>query len=383
MTKVLIYTHEFPPYLGGVGSFLSMMAHALHDRGLEIRVLAPSYGAEDKNIDKNAPFDIKRIDGLKTNQIDLKGSFGPLLGCVREFDPNMVIIGEDWAMRTYQLARYLITKPYVVIPHGSELLPYINHRKKYGLRSFLTRKFYQGADHIISLGDESARLIKQIPVQLSKITPLGVCVNTDVHANKSRAEQIRKAMGWVDNIIVMTCARVRWLKGQDTTIKAMPQVLKEYPNAKYVVVGEGAYRKELEELVDDLGLDSSVVFFGHKSNSEVHELLDVADIFVHPSKQEEDIVENGPIALLEAALHEIACVGGESIGIKDVLIDGETGYIVNGLDEKALAKRIIDLIGNRELRLKFGKTFKKQVIQTRSIENFAARLEKMILRLDS
>lgn len=135
-------------------------------------------------------------------------------------------------------------------------------------------------------------------------------------------------------------------KGHEDLVKAAPLVLAEFPEAKFLLVGSGwgprgeEHRREVEELVRSMGLQSSVIFTGYRADA--NRILREADIAVHASLNEN---LGGTI---EALLSGCPMVATRVGGMVDAVRDGETGVLVNPSDPQDLARGIIQLLRDRE-----------------------------------
>ena len=136
--------------------------------------------------------------------------------------------------------------------------------------------------------------------------------------------------------------RGRGIKGHSDLIQAAPIILKEFPTAKFLLVGTGwgeygeKYLDELKNLVREMGLEASVIFPGHRD--DVNEILRASNIAVQASLNEN---LGGTIESLLLARPTVATRVG---GLVDAVRDGETGVLVNPSDPQDLARGIMELL---------------------------------------
>ena len=124
-------------------------------------------------------------------------------------------------------------------------------------------------------------------------------------------------------------------KGNDRVIRALPSVLTRYPDALYLVVGDGDDRPRLEALAAELGLTEKVRFVGLVSSEELPDYFRVADVFVMPSTG-----EGFGIVFLEAMACGIPVIGGNKDGSLDPLADGVLGFAVDPENNEELVSAI-------------------------------------------
>ena len=120
-------------------------------------------------------------------------------------------------------------------------------------------------------------------------------------------------------------------KGFDEVIEVMPQLIKRFPNLKYLIVGGGGDRQRLEAKVAKLGLSNCVIFTGYVPEDEKAAHYNLADVYVMPSRG-----EGFGIVLLEAAACGVPIVGSQVDGSREALLDGKLGRLVDPDDRHRL-----------------------------------------------
>jgi glycosyltransferase involved in cell wall biosynthesis len=131
-------------------------------------------------------------------------------------------------------------------------------------------------------------------------------------------------------------------------------------------VTRSGYLEELKEHTRRLNLNNKVTFTGRKSQEELKEFYKTADLFVYPSKY-----ENFGQPLLEAGAHGLPIIA-TSVGVaRDIVIDGETGYLTSG-DPKEISDRI-QLLRNSDLRKQMGIQIKDLIRKKFDWENIIAQ----------
>ena len=147
--------------------------------------------------------------------------------------------------------------------------------------------------------------------------------------------------------VLMTVARL-WsgdiYKGVDVTIRALPQILKSFPQVKYLVVGRGDDQPRLAQMAQDLGVGDRVVFAGFVSDEALVEHYRLADVYVMPSK------EGFGIVYLEAMACGVPTLSGDDDGSADPLQDGKVGWRVPHRDPKAVAHACIEILQGQDQR---------------------------------
>lgn len=162
-------------------------------------------------------------------------------------------------------------------------------------------------------------------------------------------------------------------KGVDTVIRALRQVIQAVPDARYVVVGDGDERPRLEGLASESGVDGRVSFLGHLNESELQERYLEADVFAMPSRQ-----EGFGIVFLEAMSFGKPIVAAAFGGTPDIVIDGQTGFLVEYGDVKRVADRLIQLLRDADLRTRMGYSGKERVEANYTFAEFRRRFSSLL-----
>ncbi len=162
-------------------------------------------------------------------------------------------------------------------------------------------------------------------------------------------------------------------KGVDTVIRAMRQVVQAVPDARYVVVGDGDERSRLEELANESGVGDCVMFLGHLTECELQERYSEADVFAMPSRQ-----EGFGIVFLEAMSFGKPVVAAAVGGTPDIVVDGQTGFLVEYGDTRGVADRLIRLLCDADLRARMGYSGRERVEANYTFAHFRRRLSDMI-----
>ncbi len=135
----------------------------------------------------------------------------------------------------------------------------------------------------------------------------------------------------------------------DVLIKAMPDVLRAFPDARLDIVGQGPDRMRLERLAWTLKLAHHVRFHGYLSAMERDELIALAWVAVCPSA-----FEGWGVSCVEASARGVPVVASNVNGLRDAVRDGETGVLVPHGDSAALAAVVVDLLADPERRGQMG-----------------------------
>ncbi len=154
-------------------------------------------------------------------------------------------------------------------------------------------------------------------------------------------------------------------KAHDFYLDVAALVVKDHPQAQFLIIGDGLQREPMEAQVKQLGIGDNVIFAGHVDDMQsAYDAMDIETICSHR--------EGLPNALLEAMLNEVPVVSVAVGGVPDVVEDKQGGWIINNRDPKKFARKLNKLIENPELRQELGAKGRHQIKQNFT---FQRRLE--------
>lgn len=182
---------------------------------------------------------------------------------------------------------------------------------------------------------------------------------------KIDSKKLRNDFGIDDKPVIGVVGRLRWEKGQDILLDAMPEVVKAIPNATLIVVGDGPDRMSLEQRAKSLGLAGNILWLGQKSHEEVYQLYSIMDVVVTPSR-----FEGFGLSAAEAMAAGCPVVGTRVDGLNEVIENDVTGFLFSAGDSATLVGSLIELLSNREKAREMGQNGRKRVGELFSIERF-------------
>lgn len=149
--------------------------------------------------------------------------------------------------------------------------------------------------------------------------------------------------GSVENETVVSIARFEHVKGLDTLIRAAARLIEKYPNMLFILVGGGSLKDELQGLVKALGLEGKVILLDY--TPEVDQILARASLVVIPS-----LYEPFGMAAAEALAAGKTVVASRTGGLREIVIDGLNGLLFTPGDYEDLARKMLKILEDGELR---------------------------------
>ncbi len=167
-------------------------------------------------------------------------------------------------------------------------------------------------------------------------------------------------------------AALRPEKNHELFLRVAARVVQTLPTAKFLVVGDGPRRAELEQLAQHLGLADAVQFLG--TRGDVHELLSVVDVAVLTSH-----MEANPVSLLEALASETPVLAPRVGSIPDVVEHGAWGLLAPAHDENAFSEHLVDLLAHPARAQAMGAAGRRRVLAEYSLEAMVAGYQNLLL----
>jgi phosphatidylinositol alpha-1,6-mannosyltransferase len=169
-------------------------------------------------------------------------------------------------------------------------------------------------------------------------------------------------------------------KGQDHLIQALPEILKSVPDAHLLLVGQGPYREHLEKLVQQLGLKDHVSFIGRIQYDQLPQYICAGDVFAMPSRSRFFglEVEGLGIVYLEASACGLPVIAGSSGGAPDAVLDGVTGFVVDGQNNQEIATAAITLLSDLDQAKKMGVAGRNWIVENWRWEIWSQRFNELL-----
>jgi glycosyltransferase involved in cell wall biosynthesis len=211
---------------------------------------------------------------------------------------------------------------------------------------------------------------RSVPLNKTRVVWNGVNLKNFTTAEPAKVQAFREKFGIMpEQKVIGTVTRLREEKGNRYFIEAAPQVLREFPKARFVIVGDGQLREELEALAKKLNLDGKLHFAGFVS--EVAVALAAMDIYVMAS-----LTEGFPFALAEAMAAGKTVAVTNVGGMKEMVQHEENGLLVPPANSSAMAIALVRLLKNPTLTQHLGQAACERS-QAFSVERNVQALEKI------
>ncbi|MGH2675250.1 MAG: glycosyltransferase family 4 protein, partial [Actinomycetota bacterium] len=192
---------------------------------------------------------------------------------------------------------------------------------------------------------------------------------------------VRERHGLDDHPVICCVARLTLRKGHDKVIRALPWILREFPDVRFLVVGSGPDRERLESLAHRKKVAERVVFVGEVAFDVLPQYFRAGDVFAMPCRTRKLglEVEAFGLAFIEASAVGRPCVAGDSGGAPEAVVHGETGLVVDGNEVDEVAEAVLELLGDPEKATKLGAAGADRVHRDFTWEAVSARLRGLLV----
>ena len=315
--RILQICSPFLPTQGGREVLVDTLCRELAVRGHELVVATETQ--VDSELD--LPYEVWRIDESNRQQcLDRIGRFQPEVVNLHTFDSSLLlsqIRGDFKTVFTFHNAHISINNP---------------------VSRFMVRWVDKNVDTIVAVSD-----FVHSTIIASDDFP---SVQVERRWNGVMAPAEPNEIG---TDLVFT-GRLSSEKGVGVLLLAFEQVLSKHPKTALKIIGDGPYRQALESIAKRLGVFESTQFLGWMNQSELSKELFTARAMIVPSVWQEPF---GLVAV-EAMMHGVPVIASDVGGLREIVVDQESGYLVAPGDHFKMAERISTLLSDRPLAKKMG-----------------------------
>jgi phosphatidylinositol alpha-1,6-mannosyltransferase len=377
--KILCITNDFGPRAGGIETFIIGLIERLPKGSVIVYTSSQENSATfDRAWNENFGVEVIR-DRSKILLPTLRVS-RRVQSIVKEREIATVFFGAAAPLGLLAKGmRRVGAKNIVALTHGhevwwSKLWPFSSAIKEIGAN----------VDSLTYLGSYTQRAISKALSESSqsKLVRLAPGIDTEHFSPAKRSPRIRRDLGLEEKKVIVSVGRLVHRKGQDFLIDALPIIAQKISNVHLLLVGEGPYRAELEKRSETLGVRDRITFIGRVQYSELPEYICAGDIFAMPSRSRLAglEVEGLGIVYLEASSCGLPVIGGLSGGAPDAVLEGETGFSVDGTSADAIAQAAIRLLSDSEYAERLGTQGREWIVREWRWEIWSEQFNKLVLR---
>lgn len=366
--KLLLLSFEFPPLIGGAGSFSSELAKGLSELDHNIEILTGLHFPKHETNEFDTAY-LQDNKNIRLTRVKFLGKLYYLQMIIililrynrilsKNFD---LIILSDLKSIIFSsiFFRQKLLKKTVIVLHGSEINKFFINPSAWLRFSKLNIKIKNNFSKIkivftVSnfLKDELLKTI-DVPENMVKVIRHGVDITKfKPFSIKNDRTKFREKLGFdKNNIVFASASRIIKEKGQDFVISAFQEIYRENMHSRLLIIGDGDYLNNLKTLVKENELEEVTKFTGAVSREIIGSYFSASDVFILPTR-----IKNEAYGLvyIEANACGIPAIGSIFGGAKEAILNDQNGLTINPLSKEDIVKSM-QLMLNKDIREKFSK----------------------------
>jgi phosphatidyl-myo-inositol dimannoside synthase len=375
-SPVLFVTNDFGPRAGGIETFVIGLIER-RPFGQTIVYTSAQSGSEEYDKAWKSQFGVTVIRDRSKILLPTPRVARNLSRVIKESNIQVAAFGAaaPLGLLSASMKRAGVRKT-VALTHGHEVwwakvFPF----------NWALRKIGASVDSLTYLGEFTQRAIsgslsKASAQKMVKIAP-GIDVD---HFSPQDSTQLRKELKLDNKRVIVSVGRLVHRKGQDHLIQALPEILQSVPDAHILMVGQGPYLSHLKQLVEKLNLVDHVSFIGRIQYAQLPQYICAGDIFAMPSRSRFFglEVEGLGIVYLEASACGLPVIAGSSGGAPDAVVNGVTGFVVDGENDQEIASAAINLLKDTDGAKAMGQAGREWIVENWRWEIWSKRFNQLL-----
>ncbi|MFH1826656.1 MAG: glycosyltransferase family 4 protein [bacterium] len=361
--KICMLVPYFYPHTGGTEKYVKDLSTTLVKSGHEVTVVSTNLPVE-----KNAPAE-EMMSGFKLIRLPAKNLFSYLPCTLKRFDLKM-LEGFDIVhchVPSFGFLRAVagkIKQPLIVTYHCDVTIS----EKYYGIRvpGFVIKAaewiFNSIAKYLLGKADVVYNTTKTYADSSPVLSRMKNVKHIPIGIFYDHIDEMHKKIGLSDKDKnpkqLLWLGRMAGNKGCDYTVKALPLILKEVPDAQLVICGDGEEKAHINSLIDELKVRDHIKMYGIVTFEELVQLFYKSLVYIFPSINR---LEAFGIVQLESFANYTPVICTDIPGPNAVMDVGTTGLIVPKQNPEAIAKAVIPLLKNPQKAIEMGKAGRKLV----------------------
>ena len=353
----VVITRNFPPDIGGIQSLMEGLSKGLAKHG-PVEIFADEY-PNFIDYDQNSSLEIQRIGGFKIFR-----KFRKAYTANEYLNNNKVkaIFFDHWKSLEHIDTKHLNSNPNFCLIHSKE----INHPLGDSLNNRMNKAFKK-AKFIIANSKYTKQLGISMGLEKKKIHTIHPGTNYPIEISSNNKLNARSIFGAAFPRII-TIARLDKRKSHQNILMTIKNLIPAYPDIKYICVGSGDEKNNLESLRKQLRIEKHVTFLSGIDEGLKVALLNECDLFLMPSVIYKKSVEGFGISFIEAGSYGKASIGGRDGGQADAIEEGRTGFLCNGNELNSIYESILKSLQNEKYKVlglqakEFSKKFQWEII---------------------
>jgi phosphatidylinositol alpha-1,6-mannosyltransferase len=374
LPDIVLITPDFRPHTGGVAEYLhNLFDHVASRYPVTVLSTVPVHGhswqhayrleilAGDRSGRSRVGgvFPLNKLTGVRRRFASRRSADRLVRAIEASSGPNRRVYVGWWSTASHWWCRALRESgvEYSIFAYGTELVKSIPSRAA----RWRSEDFGHAAE-VIAISEGTADLVRArvgAGPEIRLVRPGVVPVSSA--GGGAHSARLQPAWNLDDSRLLLTVGRLIPRKGVDLVMHSVARLAARYPDLTYAVAGTGPDEPRLRGLARQLNIADRVRFLGRVDEETKAALYGLADVFVLPNRlMNGEDWEGFGIVFLEAATAGTPSIGGDNGGVRDAIVHGETGLLVDPESEDDLTEALHRLLGDVELRQRMGRAARRR-----------------------
>ena len=375
-----IFTDTFYPEINGVATSVVLLKRELEKIGHTVHVFTSSNPAIKKGVDientnrlPSAPFIFlpnRRMAAVYKKSVAHK---------INSLNLDIIHTNTEFSLGMFgKLMAAVLNKPVIHTYHTlyEDYVHYITRGKFVNFSTEVARrfskKFCNSCDSIVVPTEKTRDLLLNYHVERPiSIIPTGIDL-AQFQLNEADIKAVRalKAKYHIRNNdkVILYVGRLAKEKNLDAVVQQLPKYFKKNPNTKFLMVGDGPWKREIEILAKAGGILKNFIFTGEQPWSEIAKFYAMGDIFVSAS-----LSETQGLTFIEAMASGLPVLAKRDRSIEKLILDGQTGCVFD--DDNEIPQKLERILSDYSFRNRLSANA-RAVAADNSVDKFALNIEK-------
>lgn len=372
--KILITTDVYEGSINGVVTSLMNLANGLKEEGHDVRILTLSNSFRSYKKDNVYYLGSFSAEKIYTGIRILMSTGNGIVDELVEWKPD--VVHSQCEFSTFIFAKIISKRCHAPLIHTYHTV-YESFAKSFcpvgdlgvDIIKLFSRVIVNKTDAVIVPTDKIATMLKDYGVKVPMHTiPTGIELGEYTKRDETKRQETRHKLGIADDECVLTfVGRVSKEKNIDEIVDFMSD--SRTKNVRFLVVGDGPYRCEIEKLAKEKGVYDRMIFAGMVDHSEIADYYRAGDIFVSGSTN-----ETQGLTYMEAMAAGLTLLCRDDEALNAVVVNGKNGFTYK--DKEEFVAALDKVIDNRELRQSIGNKAMKTVLDKYSVKTFAGKCRR-------
>lgn len=353
-------------YSGGVEKRRLELAKYFHDKNFTLKIICTWAGGPILKEFTSLGIDLIQIGGFSHPFEILKHK--KVLSVIKKFKPHIIHGAIFEGMTMAAINGNLGRVPIIILEETSD------PQNRKNRANFLLRQFSRFSDKIIAISPEVKKYLNQTAkIPLDKIELINNGIQTPEFSKEEEITKKLDDLGLSDSVVIGFVGRLyNDHKRLSDLIEAISIIKNK--NVKLLIVGDGRDKDLILEKIRKYAIEDKVVMVGFQQDTSLY--YSMMNIFCIPSSR-----EGFGLVAAEAMMHRLPVLATKVGGLADIVVDGETGFLVPPFNPGVIAEKLDVLIENPALRTQLGKAGFTRAMKSFTSERYCKEIEKLYIAL--